>query len=104
MTVAETSNLDKIQAGCVVWHKAVHPNKEVLDLLAKLTEEVGEVARALVGELEGRPGRGDVCDEAAECVLVLATLVGRFYPHRDLLVDAAAELDRLWRRDFPSDV
>lgn len=66
-----------------------------LGRVAKLAEEVGEVAQAVVGDVESRTGRGEAVAEAAQAVLVLATLVGLHYPDRDLLDEALWELDRL---------
>lgn len=42
--------------------------------LAKLTEEVGELSRAVIGQEEGRANRGDPQQEAAQVCLVLMTI------------------------------
>ena len=60
------------------------------DVCNKLFEEAGEVARALVGELEGREGRGDLVQEAAQTIIVLASLVFITHPEADL-DDAVAQ-------------
>lgn len=91
---AEHDRLGAFQRGCAEWHAARFPDHGPFVVLVKAAEELGEIARALTGENEHRAGRGDVCDEAAQLVCVLASFVGRFYPHRNLLADARAELAR----------
>lgn len=86
---------DDQQALCAEWHASRFQDHDRWLILAKLTEEVGELARAVIAEHEGRPGRGDVGQEAAQCVLVLMTLIGRFYPERDLLADVRGEYERI---------
>lgn len=66
-------------------------------VMTKLTEEIGEVARALMGELENRPGRGDMVQEAAQSILVLASLIETRHPGTDLFDEAVKEMDRLER-------
>lgn len=83
-----------LQRRCVAWHEHRFPDADQWKHFTKVVEEVGEVARAMVGDNEGRPGRGDVVDECAQVVLTLVTLVGRWYPDRDLLVETLAEMSR----------
>lgn len=64
-------------------------------IMAKLSEEIGEVARALVGEFEQRPGRGDVVQEAAQSIIVLASLVDAVRPGYDVFAAVDAEMERL---------
>lgn len=61
-------------------------------IMAKVTEEVGEVARALVGEYERRPDRGSVASEAAQAIILLAVLVHITHPATDLDAVVRAEL------------
>lgn len=84
--------VNDLQRRAAVWHERRYSWADAGVLVEKLAEECGEVARAHVGELERRPGRGDVADEAAQVVLVCLSLIGRFYPDRDLLADAEKEL------------
>lgn len=77
------------------WSDTVHQT----GLVAKAAEELGEMARAVISDLEGRRGRGDVVDEAAQVIVVLAALVGIHYPERDLF---QAVLDELTRLGVPS--
>ena len=87
--------MSALQELCAEWHASRFPDHDRWLVLAKLTEEVGELARSIVGEHEGRPGRGDIGQEAAQCVLVLMTLIGRFYPDLDILSDAWIEYGRV---------
>lgn len=60
----------------------------------KMLEEAGELARAIIGEWEARPGRGDPEQEAAQVVLVLAALMEAHRPGYDLLTAIEVELER----------
>lgn len=84
-----------LQDRCVEWHCARFPDHDKWLVLAKLTEEVGELARAMIAEHEGRPGRGDPVQEAAQSALCLFTLIGRVYPEADLLEAVEAEYQRV---------
>ena len=64
-------------------------------IATKLTEEVGELASALVGDFEQRPNRGDVVQEAAQVVIVVASLLDRVRPGVDLFAAVVAEMERL---------
>lgn len=61
-------------------------------VMVKITEEVGELARALGGEWEQRDGRGDVEQEAAQVVILVAALLHS--RGSDVLAHVAAELAR----------
>lgn len=64
-------------------------------VMTKATEELGEVARALVGEQEQREGRGDMIQETAQTIIVLASLLNIRHPEADLAKAIADELRRL---------
>lgn len=83
-----------MQHRAAAWHTYRYPTATHAILVAKLTEETGELARAFVADWEGRLGRGNVPDEAAQIVCVLLSLIGRFYPDHDLLDDVYTELER----------
>lgn len=74
-----------IQLRAGAWRMARYPDSIEEGVLAKLVEEVGELARAVIGRLEERPGRGDVGQEAAQVLLVMCSLFGRWYPDEILL-------------------
>jgi NTP pyrophosphatase (non-canonical NTP hydrolase) len=86
----------EFQMRCAAWRTAKFPDDEgsVSWVIAKAAEELGELSRAIIGEHEHRPDRGDPVHEAAQVVLVIASLVGRFYPDRNLLEEAYDELCR----------
>jgi hypothetical protein len=83
------------QALCAEWHAARFPDHDRWLILAKATEELGELARAMIAEHEDRPGRGHISQEGAQVVLVLLSLFGRYYPDIDLLSEVRAEYLRL---------
>ncbi|MDQ2729780.1 MAG: hypothetical protein M3Y91_18405, partial [Actinomycetota bacterium] len=77
-----------LQQRAAAWHRQVAPRSSAVLVALKGCEEVGEVARAF-------HGRGSVADEAADVVLAMMVLVGRWYPDRDLLAVAEEKLDRM---------
>lgn len=67
------------------WRDDHHPTSTTWPLvLNKATEELGELARALLAEHEHRPGRGDPIEEAAQLVIVIASLVQLTHPGTNL--------------------
>jgi NTP pyrophosphatase (non-canonical NTP hydrolase) len=87
-------SLDSIGARSTAWRLVHGLSAEPFAVMAKATEELGEVARALVGDYEGRPGRGDVTQEAAQTIIVLASLVS-IHAGRDVMEEVHAEMRRL---------
>lgn len=79
------------------WHRHVFPDADVFAVLAKLLEEAGELARAAIGHVQGRPDRGDVGLEAAQTVLVVLALCDRFFPGVDVLQGVHDEIERKTR-------
>jgi hypothetical protein len=92
--IAKATRFDGLQERCAAWRKSKYPESTEFGVFTKLVEEVGEVARAMIGLAEKREGRGEVHLEAAQVVLVLLSLLGWFYPGHDLLADVIAELER----------
>ena len=76
------------------WRRAKFPGSTPTDVLAKLLEEAGELSRAVIGQLESRPGRGDVVQEAAQTILVISSLIGELYPQANLTNAVIEELYR----------
>lgn len=64
-------------------------------IAAKLLEEAGETARAVIGSHEGRKDRGDILQEAAQTVIVLMALVESILPGSDLYAAVDREMERL---------
>ncbi len=48
-----------------------------------------------MGEIEGREGRGDLVQEAAQVILVLTSLVHLTHPDADLVLALSNEASRL---------
>lgn len=84
----------ELQQRCAAWRMAKFPTSTPEGVLAKLLEEAGEFARAVIGEVEGRSGRGDVHQEGAQTILVVLSIIGQWYPGRNVLVEVLAELHR----------
>jgi NTP pyrophosphatase (non-canonical NTP hydrolase) len=73
-----------------------------LELLARLTEEVGELARALMhhyGKKRPKPGedRGDISEEIADSIFVLVCLANSL--RIDLDASLAAMMSKIRERD-----
>lgn len=82
-----------LQADAAYWHKTNHPDDGIYKMLAKAAEELGELARACIAIDEARPGRGDPGHEAVDTVLVILSLVGRYFPDTDVLAELAKRVD-----------
>lgn len=87
------------QAMATAWHVQRFPQARALGIFAKAVEEMGEVATALIYDnltnagATGKPG--DVAAEAADVVICLLALVGRFYPDRDVTDEVFKKLNLL---------
>ena len=82
MTAIRTETL---QAAAARWHARHYPDADAFQMMTKATEELGELARAIGGEHEGRPGRGVVIEEAVDVLFVIVSLIGRHYQALDVL-------------------
>lgn len=83
------------------WHRQRFPKAESYHVMIKAMEELGEVAQALNGDLKknessvtagDRDRRGEVPKEAADVVVCLMALLGRWYPDHDLLAEVEKKL------------
>lgn len=95
--------LPGIQARCGVWRQSkpepvdgergwIPPTQT--NIAAKLLEEAGEFSKAVIGQLENRPDRGDPVQEAAQVFLVLLSWAGIHHPDRCLLTEVLDEAER----------
>lgn len=87
---------DQLQRRYGAWHSARFPDAEAVHSLAKATEELGELAAALVAHIGVNAGRnpqvGDVPTEAADLVGVLLVMIDRWWPSVDLLLEVERKL------------
>lgn len=96
--VNDSNQSTLLQFACADWVRAnVDESPDIFRRITKAAEELGEFARAVGGEYEKRPNRGDPIQEAAQLVVVLLSIFGEFYPYADLYGEVQAELDRLNR-------
>jgi len=92
------TDLASVGRRMLVWREDRWPGATPFHVYTKAAEELGEVGRALLAGFENRTGRGDLVDEAAQTILVLASLCEQVAPDRDLWDAVLAELDRLERQ------
>lgn len=87
--------VEDLQARAANWHYLRFPEAEPEHVVLKSIEELGEVACALNQDLDKNAkddqGKGDVAAEAADVVITLLVLLGRWYPTRNLL-------EEVWRK------
>lgn len=86
-----------LQARATDWHVRRFPQAGQEHVALKAAEEIGEVASAVIGTL-GRntaTGAGDVPGEAADVVIALMVLLGRWYSPADLLEEVERKLSIL---------
>jgi hypothetical protein len=84
----------RLQAALVTWHVARFPDAEMVHVALKTCEEAGEVARAVNGVIGKNmaTGGGDVPGEAADVLITLFVLLGRWFPEVDLLDEVRRKL------------
>ncbi len=73
------------------WHAGRFPMATAEHIGLKASAEVGELCDAILGDV-GQGGDGAVAGEAADVLIVLLALLGRWYPEVDLLAEARAKL------------
>lgn len=87
-------DIDALQAAIVLWHEQRFPRAEMVHVALKTCEEAGEVARAINGVvgMNSATGRGEVGKEAADVLITLFVLLGRWFPEVDLLAEVRTKL------------
>jgi hypothetical protein len=87
-------NMDDLGDLVCDWHRERFPMAEMEHVALKACEEVGEVAKAVngVAGMNSAAGGGDVGAEAADVVITLLVLLGRWFPHVDLVGEVQARL------------
>lgn len=94
---AETSVEDggSLQARAAAWHKKRFPGAERSWVCMKSTEELGELHSAVLVDIAGDyvpKDPGDAPGEAADVMICLLALLGRWYPGHDLLDEVEKKL------------
>ena len=82
----------------VRWHVGRFPRATAEHVGLKAAAEVGELCDAVLGDV-GQGGDGAVAGEAADVVIVVLALLGRWYPEVDLLAEVRAKLAILTNPD-----
>lgn len=86
-----------LQEEIAAWHTKRFPDAQSYHVAIKAMEELGEVASEVNGDLKKNSDDrgGKTPEEAADVVICLMVLIGRWYPDRDLLVEVQKKLDVL---------
>jgi NTP pyrophosphatase (non-canonical NTP hydrolase) len=95
---------DGYRARAVQWHETRFPNRPAERVALKLASEVGELCDAVIAKESGNehPERADqIGAEAADVVIVLLVLLGRYYPEVDLWDEVDTKLSTLEKRLDP---
>lgn len=86
-----------LQEEIAAWHTKRFPDAQSYHVVIKAMEELGEMASEVNGDLKKNSDNrgGKTSEEAADVVVCLMVLIGRWYPGRDLLVEVQKKLDIL---------
>lgn len=88
----------RLQHRAAVWHRGRFPDAAVEHVALKAMSELGEVADALMADARVNAARvdgddeTDVVAEAADVVIALLVMLGRWYPHRNLFREVLTKL------------
>lgn len=88
--VTNSMELEALASMAVAWHRQRFPAASAHHIALKAAAEMGELLDAVLPADLG--GKGDVGEEAADVLICLFALVGRFYPAVDLLAEVRAKL------------
>lgn len=93
----QARTVDHLQARLVSWHEERFPQADPVKVALKLNEEAGEVASAVLGLVgsDSATGKGDVAEECGDVLIAILVLLGRWFPHVDVVSEAFAKLDLL---------
>ena len=85
-----------LQTRVAAWHARRFPTAGAAELGLKASSEVGELCEALQAVIDDREPRDghDAAYEAADVLVVILALVGRYFPGRDLLAETEARVTR----------
>lgn len=88
--MTNSMELEALASMAVAWHRQRFPAAGAVHIALKAVAELGELLDAILPADLG--GKGDVGEEAADVLICLFALVGRFYPAVDLLAEVRAKL------------
>lgn len=76
------------------WHQERFPHAQMAHVALKGSEEMGEVASAVIGiaGVQSATGDGDVVSEAADVVICMMVLLDRWFSHADLIEEVEKKL------------
>lgn len=88
------AEISRLQERVAEWHAARFPDATMLHVVAKMAEECGEVASAVLSAAEGdaATGKGIVQEEAADVAITLLVILGRWFSNFDLLAEVERKL------------
>lgn len=89
--------LEALASMAVAWHRQRFPAAGAVHIALKAASELGELLDAILPADLG--GKGDVGEEAADVLICILALLGRFYPAVDLLAEVRAKLAILGNSD-----
>lgn len=93
--------MDYLQEPATRWHTQRFPDAIVFEVTTKASEELGECAAEVLIDKSGtmnlkeRPLTTNAPAEAADVVLSLMVLLGRWYPGYDLMEEVAKKINKL---------
>lgn len=92
MTLDLRRDIAQIEKRATDWHRVRFPEAQMEHVALKVCEEAGEVAKAIngVSGMNSATGGGEVGAEAADVIVSLVVLLGRWFPY----VSLAAEIDK----------
>ncbi len=89
-----TNTYQELSERIIAWHFARFPNAKCEHVSLKLCTETAEVADAVLSDvgMNGASGKGEVALEAADVVIALTVLLGRWYCNVDLFEEVEKKI------------